>query len=455
MIELRGTLLAALALTLLTLGCGGYSQRLEEARVDVRAGALAEALASVDALVERGRADRSPENRDLPLLLLERATILQAMGDHRAATADLAEADAMLEVLDLTPDRAGQAAEYLFADNKGLYRPPVYEKLMVNVLALASYLGDGHIRDAMVEARRIRVLVEYFGDTGLADHPMLASAAYLAGIAMERGGDDGAALRFYLDAWRIIDAPGLPEAVVRLGHASPVAPDAEVARAREARGMDADAIPTAPEQEVVTIAFSGLAPYRVAERVPIGIAFAWMRQNIAYSLGEDRQSVYNRIVAEGLLTWVNFPSLVVQENRRSLQVTVDGVSGRPSLVADVEAFALAQWEEDRPGIAFAAITRAITRVLAREAIQLATGQSDNQAVEVVGFLASLAAQGAMQAADQPDTRTWSLMPAYVWVARTPVEPGTHEVTVRSAPVAASTAVEVGAGRSGFAVLRLY
>ena len=284
---------------------------------------------------------------------------------------------------------------------------------------------------------------------------MLGAANYLAGIAMERGGDTRTALRFYLDAWRVIDAPGLASAVVRLGHSAPIAPADEVARARAALGIGADEILEQPAQELVTIAFSGLAPYRIAERLPIGIVFAWMRQNMAYSLGEDRQSVYNRIAAEGLLTWVNFPSLVVQDNARTMDVSVDGMSRSVQLVADVESFALAQWEHDRPGVAFAAITRAVTRVLAREAIQAATSRTGNQTVEVVGFLASLATQGAMQAADQPDTRTWSLMPAYVWVSRVPVEPGVHEVRVRSAPVQRSTQVEVGEGRTGFAVLRLF
>ena len=43
--------------------------------------------------------------------------------------------------------------------------------------------------------------------------------------------------------------------------------------------------------------------------------------------------------------------------------------------------------------------------------------SGNGTASAIGFLASLVVQGAMQAADRPDTRTWSFMPAYVWVAR--------------------------------------
>lgn len=449
-------LLVACVLLALTSACGGYSMRLQTARTSAQAGNLERAYEEVDTLILRAREGRSPEERDLPLLLLERASILQALGMGAEAAADLTEADAMLEVLDLSPDRAGKAAEYLFSAHRTLYQPPVYEKLMVNVMAMSAFLDTGHIRDAMVEARRVGVLIDFFDDEGLATHPMLGAAAYLAGITMERGGQSGDALRFYLRAWQVLDAPGLPEAVVRLGSGVPSADANEVARARERLGLAEGERPAAPAQEVITIAYSGLAPYRVAERLPIGIVFAWMRQDIRYSLGEQRQSVYNRIAAEGIMTWVNFPSLVVQDNRTAgVRADLDGRALPQTQLADVESFALAQWESDRAGVAFSAITRMITRVLAREAIQAATSQSGNQAVETIGFLASLATQGAMQAADQPDTRTWSLMPAYVWVARTPVEPGTHTVTLRSGATMVTRTVEVTEGRSAFAVGRLF
>ena len=436
--------------------CGGYAARLDDARISAQSGYTEQALASVDELVIRAREGRSPEDRDLPLLLLERASILQALGRSQEAAADLTEADSLLEVLDLSPDRAGKAAEYLFNASRALYRPPVYEKLMVNVMALSAFLDQGQIRDAMVEARRIGVLLDYFADTGLNDHPMLGAAAFLAGITMERGGERGDALRYYLEAWRSIDAPGLAEAVVRLGHRSPVAPDDEVQRARDALGIGPNVVPTVPAQELVTITFSGLGPYRVPERLPVGIVFAYMRQNVAYSLGETQQSAYNRILAEGLLTWVNFPSLVVQDNRHAgVAVYVDGANQRVTQVADVESFALAEWQHDQPGIAFSAITRAIVRVVAREAVQASAAATGNETARAVGFVAGLITQGAMQAADTPDTRVWSLMPAYVWVSRTPVQPGEHRVQVSSSVRRTEAVVNVIEGRTAFVVRRLF
>lgn len=424
------TIVVALALAVgATAGCGGYSMRLEEVRLDVQANRLVEAEERLEPLVLAGEAGERPEERDLPLLLLERAAIRQALQDHQGAVADLNEADAMLEVLDLSPDRAGEAATYLWSESRSLYRPPVYEKLMVNVMACSSYLAMDQRSSAMVEARRIGVLLDFFDDGPMRDHPMLGAAAYVAGLAMELGGDRSGALRFYLDAWRRSDAPGLARSVAWAAQGTRFATDPDVQRARAAIGLADDApVPERSSEELVTIVFAGLAPYRQAERFPIGVVFAWMRANVAYELGAD-EATYHRIVAEGLLTWINFPVLVEQPNPfRQFDVQAGAHTARASRVADVEAFALRQWASDRAGIAWAAITRAITRVIAREAIQ-AAGRAAGGAGETIGFIAGLAAQGAMQAADTPDTRTWTFMPASVWVARQPVEAGPQAVRV--------------------------
>ena len=427
--------------------CGGYSGRLAEVRTSAAHNQFDTAYAAADELVVAGQEGRSRYENDLPLLLLERGTILQAMGLHLEAAADFGEADQMLEVLDLSRDRAGNAAEYLWSGSRKLYRPPVYEKLMVNVMAASSYLAAGRYRSAMVEARRIRVLWEYFSDSELAGHPMLAAASYIAGVAMELGGEDGSALRFYQDAWSDGSMPGLAAAIGRVSHRTGAEVDDAVAERMD--GVD-------DGPSLLTITFSGMAPYRVAQRLPVGIVFAMIRQDAQYALGERDAAVYNRIVAEGLLTWVNFPQLVPADTLNlPVRVSVDGRGVDTRSIADVGAFAIAQWESERAGIAFSAITRAITRVLAREGVQAATSAGDNQTVGAVGFLASLATQAAMQAADQPDTRTWNLMPANISIGRTVAEPGRRTVAVTSGAVTHEAEVEVPEDGVGVAVFRIF
>jgi hypothetical protein len=449
-------LLAAIAIVaIVASGCGGYTQRMEAVRSAVIVGDVESALHNVDAMIAEAEAGKKPYENDLPLLLLERGSLYQARQDHAAAVADFGHADAMLEVLDLTPDRVGAAAEYLWSGSASLYRPPIYEKLMVNVAALASYLALGDTNGARVEARRLGVLLEYFDNTELAGHGMLGAANAMAGLAMELGGDDQSALRFYLAAWEIGDAPGLAESVVRLSEGTTLANNPGVTRAREALGLAPDeTIAPREGQEVVAIVFHGLAPSRVPEYLPIGAVVAAFRVDASYNLDPAQEAALARGVAEDLLTWINFPRLVVWENSiNALSVHVDGSNVATEMLADVESFALAQWEHDRPGIAFAAVIRAIVRLIAREAVQ-AVGRAAGGAGQTIGFLAGLATQGAMQAADQPDTRTWTMMPAYISIARLQVSPGEHTVLIEGSGKGASdvATLPVSVAEGGTAVV---
>jgi tetratricopeptide (TPR) repeat protein len=423
-----------LVVLLFASGCGGYARRLEGARTAVYGGDYEAALNTVDALVARGEAGRQAQQNDLPLLLLERASLYQTLGLHQEAVADFAEADAMLETLELTPDKIGEVAEYLYSGSTSLYRAPIYEKLMVNVSALASYLAMNDIQGARVEVRRIEVIADYFAQRERTEsHPALATAWYMAGIASELAGDRQSAVRFYLDAWQIDSIPGLAESLVRMAENTPFASNEAVLRARESIGLGPnDAVPARPEGEIISIVMTGLPPIRRGVNLPIGVAIATIRADATYNLSAEEEARLGRAMAEDILTFVNFPEMVLHANPiNAVRVNIDGQGAAADLVADVERFAVQEWERQRPGIAFAAITRALVRIAAREVIQGATRAADNGngVAQTIGFIASLAAQGAMTAADRPDTRTWTFMPAYIWIERRAVAPGDHDVRI--------------------------
>jgi hypothetical protein len=73
----------------------------------------------------------------------------------------------------------------------------------------------------------------------------------------------------------------------------------------------------------------------------------------------------------------------------------------------------------------AAITRMVTRLLA--------GIATEKAVKAAGagaagsLVAGLAVQGALTAADTPDTRSWVTLPSQVFLTRVEVQPGDYEV----------------------------
>jgi hypothetical protein len=77
----------------------------------------------------------------------------------------------------------------------------------------------------------------------------------------------------------------------------------------------------------------------------------------------------------------------------------------------------------------AAITRAVTRVLAGKAIEAAASTSKDKGVRGAGLLVSLIVQASMAAADVPDTRSWETLPARISVARIRVPAGQHDIEV--------------------------
>jgi hypothetical protein len=441
-------------------GCTSYATRLFAVRESIAHGDLYTALDATESLIAQANDGRQAIERDLPLLLLERAALHQAMQEHDQAVADFTAADPMINVLSLTQNNAGNIGEYLWSDSADTYQAPIYEKLMINVAALGSFLALGDYSGAMVEARRILVYTDLYRGTNLEAHPMIGAALMMAGLAMELGGERGEALRLYLDAWEIGAAPGLAESIASLAPGTTLAHHSAVDEARAALGLGPDdPAPERAEQEVVAIVFSGLAPYREAQHFPVGVVFNMFR-DAGYYMSPEQEAAYLRATAEDVLTWVNYPVLLVQSNPlHHFRVSIDGKRAEIDPVADVESFALAQWERDRPAIALAAITRAIARIVAREAVQgisTAVGQGSD-AARTVGFLLGLAAQGAMQAADRVDTRTWQMMPAFVSVARIPVSPGTHTLMVRGSGADAteeqSLALEVDEGERRVATFR--
>ncbi|MBN1947040.1 MAG: hypothetical protein JW797_15300 [Bradymonadales bacterium] len=420
----------AAAVLLLVACSGGYAGRIAAFRDNLDRGDPQSALVSIDRLVaeaETTLAEQRDRDSDYPLFLLERGTLYQALGDHASAVRDFNQADQMLEILDLTPKGAENVGRYLWSDSSVLYRAPLYEKLMVNVLALSSYLALGDLAGAQVEARRLAVLNEYFENTELSEHPMLGAAAAMGGLAMELSGQPMAALRYYLDAYRINPTPALAEAVARMSPGTVLSDHAEVVAARHQLGLQAgQEVAPAPERELVAIVYTGLAPRRLAERYPVGMVVGWVDGSKTYQFSHHQRTTLERIEAEDLLTWINFPVLEVRPHLfGEVDLALAEQAQSAQLLVNVESFALAQWEQDRPGIAFAALTRAITRILAREVVQ-ALG-SDRTETDVAGLIL----QAAMQMADTPDTRSWVSLPSQIWMARMAVEPGPQTVMVNA------------------------
>jgi hypothetical protein len=168
----------------------------------------------------------------------------------------------------------------------------------------------------------------------------------------------------------------------------------------------------------------GRVPAKVAKRIPIGLALTYATANMT----GPNQNTANRLAAQGLVTWVNYPDL--EENVRRLGTPALAINGQRYNLENIAAVDLAArkaFEQQRGAIIASAITRMITRVVAGESLGAAARGASND--NIIGALVSLGTQAAMTAADTPDTRSWVTLPARVAVTRLKLKPGVHRIEV--------------------------
>jgi hypothetical protein len=433
--------------SLALIGCGGYANTSEEFRKSLTRGAPEQALGRVNEALGVDRAEQQPgePEADTPLLLLERGTILQAMGRYSDSARDFQAADAKLEVLDLSTDAIGALGQYLFSDDATLYKAPPHEKLLLNTLNMVNYLAEGNESSAKVEARRLVINGKYLENTGESDdRRMMALSSYLAGYAFEVAGDSGEAMRHYADAHAAGGVPTLDQAIRDL-HAATGAEDPRVKELIAERG-------TPPEREGTTDLFvlvqTGMAPFKSPVRVPLAQALIISSRDGRGRLSASEERRATTLAAKGLLKWVNYPALKRVRGQRSIaSISLDNQSLPVGAALDVESRVIDQFERAVPSLVAASITRMIARAVAGELSQSATKKGSNSGL--AGLLVGLAVEGAMTAADTPDTRAWVTLPAGMFVARARVPAGRHVIRVDYGGETREVEVDLPPGRWKF------
>ncbi len=416
-----------LAAAFLCTGCGGYADTSQAFRSALTTGRVNPALERVNEALGVDRADQLPSQPtgDTPLLLLERATILQALGNSKLSARDFQAADKTLEVLDLANDTAGDIGKYLFSDDATAYKAPPHEKLLLNTVNLLNYLVMGDASGAKIEARRFTINRKWLQDDN-EGRGMLALGSFLAGFAFEVAGEPGPAMRHYGDAQDAGAFPGVLDSARRLA-----------ARSGESdKRLKLGEVGDAPKgddekAELLVVVQTGMAPYKRPERLPIGaavVAASHPRRGARLSSKQRRRA--NVFAAKGILKWVNYPSLkrVRGTNRGVVRIGVDGQQLDARVALNVGDSVIAQHEAIKGTLIAASITRLLTRAVAGEATQAATKSAGGSGI--AGLLLGLAVEGALTAADTPDTRSWVTLPSRFHIARARIPAGNHTVAVR-------------------------
>ncbi len=466
--NLRGAAvyLACAALAALAVACSaGYQGRVLAINDALAQNDPAQALLLADQALAQAEArgdeeDDDPLQSDVPLLLLERATLLQANGDHEGAVRDFAAADQTLEVLDLSASDSADVGKYLFSDDATLYQAPPHEKLLLNTLAMISWLCLDDLEGARVEARRLAVLQKYLQDAAPEERSLFGLGSWIAGFSFEMSGQLDEALNFYLEAWRSHGFDAAKEPIARLANATGRRDD-DIDAIQQELGT----LPALPDDHgtLLVVVQTGRAPFKVAERVPIGAFTTLQVSDSRYNLTPEERERANQAALEGALKWINFPALVDPDDLyQHIEVRLDGRDpGEPAVRLDVAAATRAAWAEDQPRLMISALTRMLTRALAGNVTQALTssavkGSTGNKAGgNIAGLLLGLAVEGALAAQDTPDTRSWNSLPSDIRVFRLSLPPGQHTLSLTaSQPGKTRRAQKVDVPPGGFAVLNL-
>jgi hypothetical protein len=333
---------------------------------------------------------------------------------------------------------------------------------------MCNYLARGDLEGAKIEAKRFSVMRKYLSDYD-PEHEHGAFGSYLAGFVYERLGSADEALRYYEEALQEREFASLREPIARLAQRgsyrgerikdylgtatstptptpAPAATPTPTPTPTPTETSPPESSPPPPVQkpsgeisfvpssaqwvgeaaaagEVLVIVKTGRVPYKIPKRIPIGLAIGLAG---AFITGDTT------ILEYGAFKVVTYPELVANNTVfDDAQVVIDGVAMDVEMATDLTDEIAREYDDIRPKIIGAAITRMIVRAAAAEAGRAAGNQAEGSGA-LIGFLAAAAIEGTLVALDRPDTRSWTTLPARIFFGRTLVPPGKHtlEITVR-------------------------
>ncbi len=407
------------------LGCASHSDHTKPIRTALDAGRPQEALKLLNEALDVKSADKLPEKikGDTALLLLDRAMVLQTLEQYPLSSRDLETSDKNIEILDLSRNAAHDIGKYIYSDDVGPYKAPPYEKLMINTMNMVNYLVRGDLNGARIEARRLAVMQQFIERSEGKGRGLLGLGSYLAGFTFEKSGNADEALRYYDEALAYANYPSLAEPIRRLATLSSY----RTPRLRELLGESdgkTDASTATDDAELLVIIGYGRVPAKIAKRVPIGLALTYA----SFFMSPADVTQANRLAAQGLVTWVNYPELGEPRlGRVEPRLFVDQGPQQLDGVLAVDVEARRAWDDAKGAVMAAAISRMIARVVAGYAAGAAAKGASKD--EGIGMLVALATQATLTAVDTPDTRSWETLPARIAIGRVRLPPGAHTVSM--------------------------
>jgi hypothetical protein len=354
------------------------------------------------------------KDRDRLLWRLELATILDRKGEFQKSKASFLEADTIVDEL-FTVSVSKSAASFMINDSVSDYEGEDYEKVAIHSMLAHQFIGLEKLDEARISARRIGTRLEEINekyDEGSKNkYGEDAHGRYLSGIIYESRKEwDNAIIEY----WKAIELyekgfsgfvqGGVPDELVKACYRI-LSLRGRSDRVKALKQKFPSVINETPEEakkwlaesgEVIVIHESG----RIAPKTASDFFFGSGKQVVRFS----------------------FPKIIprpLSSGMSGIQVK-DGAFAKAENTMHLDMVAASVLESRRGRMMLKAGARLLLK-----------GQINIQAEKNYGPLGGLIANVANAATETADTRSWTLLPQAFLVSRVRLNPGKHDVTIRT------------------------
>ncbi|HEX8210723.1 MAG TPA: hypothetical protein VF584_11145 [Longimicrobium sp.] len=483
--------IAAALVAAAVAGCAGgarYPARPAPEALPANSPLLSSTLGETDAWLRHylmeGRADSALEMlherskvapRDELLRHLQLGVVLHHAGKWEESNAAFQWAEEEAERR-FTRSLSRQAAMVLVNDAIAAYTPPPAEMAMIPYYRMLNYLALGGGEGTLVEARKANAYLERIRQGSKEPCVGEGFVQYLTGLVYDGAGERRDALVSYRQAERGYDAcsDAAPPATlgIELYRAARAAGVREVAESAAARYKVAGPALNGGtnDAELVVLVEEGWVAHRGAADIHVPIppdevealqsgdaarvtqSTARVAAHLLSNLAEKSRwgSTWDErfLLADALdgahilkLAWA-VPRLEACAPS-ALRLVLDGdTAGVPIAASDLSSAVTRRWDAQRPAMVARMVTRGVAKYLAAREAE----KKGNKESEALGWLAARAVNLAGNVMERADTRSWSLLPDRISVARLTLPPGEHDVKIQVLAADGSVAQTLDLGR---------